>query len=177
MREVSPVPKFVLAVETNQEFGFEDVQYALVEVTPDDARWLIARCELAERLKDGEGGDASLYCLEYWWYGPRYFASDQVAEGTELPDDGEYLPVPDCFEIIGRTEDDEAAGHYDIRTDLDCVRVVPDRGGRGTVVEFTASVRNTDCGITSCELPLSLLREIAADNTDRIVSPDESQGR
>ena len=160
--------RFVLDVHTDQEFGFEDVQYALVEITPDDARCLIARCELAERLRyggDGEEGDDCLYALEYWWSGPRYFPADQAPEGIELPEPGDHLRVTDEFEIMERTEADEAAGHYGIRTELDCVAVTPRVGASGTAIHFTATVDNTDCGIVSCELPIGLLREVAAEGT------------
>jgi hypothetical protein len=161
--EVDTMPKLVLAVETNQEFGFEDVQFALVEIGADEARCLVARCELAERLKQG---DHALFVVVYWWGGLSYFAEDQVPEGTDLPTPGEHLRVSDDFGFRERTEEDRARGHHPVRTDLDRVRVGPGRGGgSGTFVEFVAHVEDTDCEITSCGLPLTLLREIAERET------------
>jgi hypothetical protein len=161
--EVDTMPRFVLAVETNQEFGFEDVQFALVEIGSDEARRLVARCELAERLKEA---DDALFVVEYWWGGPTYFSEDQVPEGTDRPTAGEHLRVSDDFGFSERTEEDRARGHHPVRTDLDRVRVGPGRdGGSGTFVEFVAHVEDTDCEITSCGLPLTLLREIAERET------------
>ena len=126
--------------------------YAVVDVSPKYAQWMLGLIEAAEELRSEYNG---LYCISLFEYGPDWLeTSEELDEIFGGGTDAERI-MPEVYLVSEETWTrikDEAQG---VRQDATTMRVQVDG------VMWHSYIKHTDAAMETAEIPKELLERIA----------------